>query len=306
MKKFKLITNIFAGLMLVFLVSCQEDDMGLDTILVPTNLAVSTDITDDGSGLVTFTASATNAIAYHFKFSDGSTIVAQNGIYTHQFSDTGLKTYTVGVIAYGAGGVSSSKLVDVEVLVTYEAPPELIKKLVGDGNKKWRIKAEANGHFGLGPVGGSIPAEWFSAGANTKAGVGMYDDRYIFQPDGTFKHIVDNTNDDPEMDASGTVFGRRILIDELGSSGGTVEGDDVLNLPYSDYTGSWSLIAPGGVETISLTGTSFIGYYTGGDHRYEIFNRSGANELMLRTTDGNGQFDWWFIITSEPASGESE
>ena len=302
----KLFKNIGILFLLLGLFSCQEDDMDLDTIMVPTNLAVSTDITDDGSGLVTFTASATNAIAYHYKFSDGSTIVAQNGIYTHQFSDTGLKTYTVNVIAYGAGGVSSSKLVNVEVLVTYEAPAELIEKLVGDGNKKWRIKAEADGHFGLGPVGGSIPTEWFSAGANTKAGSGMYDDRYIFQPDGRFNHIVDNTNDDPEVDPSGTVFGRINLIDELGSSGGTVDGADVLNLPYSDYTGSWSIIAPGGVETINLTGTSFIGYYTGGDHRYDIFNRSVENELVLRTTDGNGEFDWWFIITSEPASGESE
>jgi hypothetical protein len=304
----KLFKNIGILFLLLGMVSCQEDDLGLDTIMVPSNLNVSTSITDDGSGLVTFTTTASNAITYHYNFNDGSTIVSPSGVYTHQFSDTGLNTYTVNVVAYGAGGTSSSILVDVEVLVTYEPPQELIEKLVGDGNKKWRIKAEVDGHFGLGPVGGTIPAEWFSAPANSKAGVGMYDDRYIFKSDGSFTHIVDNTNDDPNLDPSGTVFGRINLIDELGSSGGSVDGADVLNLPYNDYNASWSIIAPGGVETINLTGIGFIGYYTGGDHRYEIYNRSGANDLVLRTTDGNGEFDWWFIITSTPvgAAGEEE
>ena len=80
--------------------------------------------------------------------------------------------------------------------------------------------------------------------------------RFIFNIDGTFTHITNNTNDDPTTDVSGTVFGRDGLIDEIGT-GGTVNGADVENLPYDDYTSSYSLIAPGGVETISPLDVNF-------------------------------------------------
>lgn len=309
----KNIKSIIFPLMLVFLfMSCDQDDYELGKITVPTGLNVTTELVGataempfgDGSGTVTFKANANGAMTYKYIFSNGSTGVSTDGVYTHQFSETGVTTNNVSVIAYGAGGVSSSTTVAVDVLVTYSPPQELIDKLVGDGAKEWRIKAEVPGHFGLGPVGGSVPVEWYSAGANEKATAGMYDDRYIFDEGGTFTHITNNTNDDPTVDPTGTVFGRINLIDQLGASGGEVNGADVLNLPYSDYSVNWSISAPGGNETINLTGIGFIGYYTGGNHRYEIFDRSVPNELILRTTDGNNEFDWWFVLTAD--SGDEE
>ena len=293
------------ALSLVFASACSNDDYDIGEITAPANLQVETDIigqTDempegDGSGQVTFNASAESAMTYKYVFENGSSITSSSGVYTHQFSETGTKTYTVTIIAYGPGGTASSMMVDVEVLVTYEPPADLIDKLVG---KEWRIKAEVPGHFGLGPVGGNIPTEWYAAGANEKVGAGMYDDRYIFQEDRTFLHITNANNDDE----TGTVFGRLNLVDQLGvSCDCEVQGADVLNIPYDDYTANWSISAPGGNETINLTGTAFIGYYIGGDHSYEIFDRTGTNELILRSTDGNGEFDWWFILTSE-AEGE--
>ena len=298
--------NIFLKLTFVIalctgFVSCAEDDYDIGEIDAPTNLQVDATVVGqsgdmpngDGSGQVTFNASAEGAMTYKYVFENGSTATTSSGAYTHQFSETGTKIYTVNIIAYGPGGTATSTIVDVEVLVTYEPPKELIDKLVGDGSREWRVKAAVPGHFGLGPVGGTVPAEWYSAGANEKANVGMYDDRYIFNEDGTFTHVT-----------NGTVFGRVGLIDQLGGSGGTVDGADVLNLEYGDYTENWSISAPGGAETINLTGIGFIGYYTGGDHRYQIFDRSIANEMILRTTDGNSEFDWWFVLTTD--SGEEE
>ena len=304
--------NIFFKLLFMItlsagLISCEEDyDIG--EITAPTNLNAQAQVVGqsddapegDGSGMVNFTASAEGAMTYKYIFNDGNTAVTSSEEYTHQFSETG--TYDVSIIAYGPGGTSSSTIVNVQVFVAYEPPQDLIDKLVGDGSKEWRIKAEVPGHFGLGPVGGTIPTEWYAAGANEKVGAGIYDDRYIFNEDRTFTHITNiNTEDD-----SGTIFGRIGLVDELGSSGGEVQGADVLNVPYQDYTGTWSIIAPGGTETIALSGTSFIGYYTGGDHRYEIFDRSVPGELLLKTTDGNNEFDWWFILTSESQDEEEE
>jgi hypothetical protein len=308
MKKFKYILISLLGILLLT-VSCQDDEATVGDLLTPTNLQVTATIVGqdtnnpngDGSGVVNFNASADDTITYRFVYqSNQKTDPAGSATFT--FSSLGLNSYTVTVIAFGTAGNSTSTTITVDVLATYAPPAELLDQLVGDGSRSWRIKSEQQGHFGLGPIGGTVPTEWYGAGPEEKAAVGMYDDRYIFNADGTFTFVTDNTNDDPAVDTSGTVFGRSGLIDELGGSGGTPNGDDIENLPFSDFSEVWALIAPGGVETITLTGNGFIGYYTGGSHTYEIFDRSVPNELILRTTDGNSGFDWWFILTSvEPA-----
>lgn len=299
----KLRTYLMAFLC-IGLFACQEDDQQFGELLAPSNLNINVDIAGadadnpngDGSGVVEISATADNAISYAFIYS-GNKRNAPSGETSFIFSNLGVNTYTVTAVAYGTGGISSSETIEFDVLATYEPPAELLEKLIGDGNKQWRIKFEDPGHFGLGPVDGNIPTEWYGAGVNEKSGVGMYDDRYIFGADGTFTFITNIENGD---DPSGTVFGRVNLIDQLGgTASGTANGADIENYPYEDFQESWQLIAPGGTETISLSGVGFIGYYTGGSHNYRIFDRSVPNELTLSTTDGNGEFEWWFIITSE-------
>ncbi|WP_165388990.1 family 16 glycosylhydrolase [Aquimarina brevivitae] len=307
----------YIGMLLVLILwssSCQDDDISIGEIKAPSNLNVAIDITGadadnpfgDGSGEVTFNAQADDAVSYSYLF-NGTLEAAPSGQKVYNFSRTGTFIYDVTVIANGTGGLSTSTTVQVEVLVLYEPPIELVNLLT---SAPFRIKSEANGHFGLGPVGGEVFGEFFAAPANDKAGVGMYDDRYIFNADGTFTHIVDNTNDDPTEDPSGTVFGRENLINELNGPGsGTQNGADIENYPYSDYIGSWSITAPGGVVTLNLTGIGFIGYYIGGNHSYELFGydpQQASNDLVLRSTDGNNEFDWWFLITpGEPGGNDA-
>ncbi|GAL89064.1 hypothetical protein [Jejuia pallidilutea] len=293
MKNYKhIIQFLFCTLILV---SCQEEDYEFGDIVAPSNINIEVKYIDEGtesaapglgSGLVEFSATADGATAYHFVI-QGQTKLQTSGSVSHNFTNLGNNTYAVTVVAYGTGGASSSETIEIDVLALYEPPADLIEMLHGGTEKTWRIKAESKPHFGLGPVDGGTVAEWFSAEPNDKVGVGMYDDRYIFRADGTFTHI---TNAD--------VFGRVGLIDELGASGGSVDGADVLNLPYNDYTEQYTLTAPSDVETISLSGLGFIGYYAGGDHKYRIFSRN-ATEMVLSTTDGNNEFEWWFVLTSE-------
>src|SRR5690606_24763571 len=106
-----------------------------------------------------------------------------------------------------------------------------------------------------------------------------------------------------------TIFGRDGFIQELNGpcTDCELQGADMLNYPLDDYDATWLITAPGGVETITLPPTAFIGYYTGGNHQYQIIDRSIANELVLATVDGNGEFKWWFTITDlEPDSGSFE
>lgn len=306
MKNIKYITRLVSFLLLIGMSGCQDNNHEFGTIITPSNIQITAEIVGkdatnpngDGSGVVHFTVKADNATSYKFVY-NGNTSVAPSGKKTYNFSKLGVHTYTITVVATGTAGVVSSKAIQVEVLATYSPPADLLQKLYGNGSKTWRIKSEKAGHFGLGPIGGTVPSEWYGAGPDEKASVGMYDDRYIFKNDGTFTHITNSTNDTPTVNTDGTVFGRVKLIDELGTGSGTVNGADVENFVYSDYNETWSLTAPGGVETLNLTGLGFIGYYVGGNHTYQIYDRSVPNELHLRVTDGNNEFDWWFIITSE-------
>ncbi len=315
MKAMKIQRYIQLGLLLLSLVllhSCEENTYEFGDIITPSNINIVAEIigqdatnpNGDGSGVVNFTATADDALSFKFVY-NGSESTKPDGKITYNFSELGVNTYTVSVVAIGTGGVSSSKTIQVDVLALYSAPDDLKQMLYGFDpanpdavtSKTWRIKSEVAGHFGLGPVGGTVFGEWYQASANEKDGVGMYDDRFIFNSDGTFQHVT-----------NGTVFGRGGLIDELssiGGSGGTADNADILNYSLADYTGNWSLIAPGGVETIALSGLGFIGYYIG-NHEYQIFNRQTPNELALRITDANNEFDWWFLITSEEPDPSSQ
>ncbi len=309
MKNFKYILSILVLTTLVF-VGCQDEDQVFGDILAPSNIQISAVIegadannpNGDGSGVVHFTATADDAITFTYVY-NGSRTASPSGMQSYSFANLGVNTYTVTVVAVGTGGASSSASIQVDVLSTYSPPPALLDKLHGGATKTWRIKEESDSHFGLGPPPSNPDfqnffGQWFSAGSGTKAGVGMYNDRYIFNVDGTFTHITDATNDSGGNDPTGDIFGRDPLIyNDLGNSGaGTIDGADVLNFPWDDYNENWFLTAPGGVETLNLTGDGFIGYYTGGDHTYKIFDRSVPGELVLNTIDGNGEFTWWFTI----------
>ncbi|MFT5216335.1 MAG: hypothetical protein ACI83H_001457 [Glaciecola sp.] len=303
MKNIKYILGFFLSMLL--LTSCQEDDLTIGDLITPSNIEISVSYLDDadndgeiddvtvapglGSGLVEFSASAINATAFHFVI-QGATKLQTEGVVEHNFTLLGNTTYDVTVIAFGTGGISTTKTIEVEVLALYEPPAELLTILHNNSQKSWRVAGELPEHFGLGPVGGDRFGEYYPNGSdqtNAKADAGMYDDRYIFHEDGTFEHIT-----------NGDVFGRIGLIEELGGSGGNVVGDDLEAYLYDDYSASYSLTAPGGVETINLSGLAFVGYYIGGDHKYEIVSRS-ANEMVIKSTDGNGQFDWWFRLIPE-------
>jgi hypothetical protein len=304
MKKIKNSYIVIFSILIAFF-GCQENDYNFGEIIAPSNIQITAEIVGadadnpngDGSGVVNFAASADNAVSYKYVF-NGTEVVALSGKTSISFSSIGLNKYTVTVVASGTAGISSSKAVQVDVLSTYAAPTDLKEKLFGFDaadptavkTRSWKIQSAKPGHFGLGPVDGSVPTEWYGAGVGEKDGFGMYDDRFVFSSDGTFIHTT-----------NGTIFGRTpYIVNDLGSNTtGNVNGPEIENYVYNDYTESYTLTAPGGIETISLSGNGFIGYYTGGNQKYQIFDRGVPNEMILRTTDGNAEFDWWFIIILE-------
>lgn len=295
MKKIKIILSFLLVAALAF-TSCQNDDIAIGDLVAPSNLEITVSYIDDGvetaapglgSGEIKVSAKADNATAYQFVI-QGQTKLQKSGSALHTFTILGTNKYAVTVIAFGTGGMSSSKTVEVEVQALYEAPADLLTMLTSNSSRTWKIASNVNKHFGLGSIGGP-EFEYYGAAAGDKANSGMYDDRYTFNVDGTFTHNVG---------PDGFVFGRDPLINELGGSGGVISGADVEKYPFSSYTAQWALTAPAGFETLSLTGIGFIGYYVGGNHSYKIVSRS-ADEMVISTTDGGGEFDWWFRLIPE-------
>jgi len=293
----KIIYTIGFALSMFFLLNgCSVDNSyNFGTITAPSNIKISANIVGldadhpygDGSGKVTFTATSNNAITY--KFIQGNTgAIAPDGIKIYTFGRTGINKYSVTVEAIGTAGVSSSKTIEVEVLVLFTPSANFLSMLTANSSKTWRIKYETTGHFGVGPADSNSPI-WWSAVPNDKTGVGVYDDQFVFSADGTFTHIT-----------NGDTWGKAIpMAQDLGGDKGLTPNSDgeYINYPYADYSETWSLSESGGQESIQLSGVGYLGFYVGGTHKYTILSRSNS-ELSLKTIGADG-LGWFFILVAQ-------
>ena len=299
--KFRYVSYYFFILLFVgCLTGCSGDSDGDDTeqALAPKNLQVTTDITGsdaqnpdgDGSGEVTFKATAENAVRYTIRFGDGGESVMTNGSYTMVFDDPGTNTYEVEIKAYNSANNSIRKTVSVQVLREYEIPEALLTLLTGDSQKEWRIKSEATGHLGVGPKTSLFP-EFYEAQPFEKDYTSMYDDRYILKADMGFTH-----------ETNSFVYGKAVpLRNDLGSIPDAPNDDDeYVSYPLEDYSETWMYSESNGRPRIHLSGDGFFGFYVGGDHVYEILNQT-ENSITLKTVgwDDNG----WFLIMSSDGDG---
>jgi beta-glucanase (GH16 family) len=103
----------------VFLISgCSKED---DTSgLAPSNLIITSDISSDGSGNVSFTAVADNAVSYDFDFGNGEFKQKTSGSASSKYLIGGTNTYNVTVTAYNSTGLSLKKTEQITVSVTGE------------------------------------------------------------------------------------------------------------------------------------------------------------------------------------------
>ena len=288
----KRINFLLIAISLFNFTACEQEDYEFGDILSPTNLTISASIQGadvdnpygDGSGYVTFTAIAADAITYKF-IQDGVEYMVPSGVFSTRFTSTGVHVYSVDVIASGTAGVMSNSSISVEVLYTFEPPADLVDALT---TGSWRVMAEAPAHMGVGPADDMAPdgvASWWNAGPFDKADTAMYDDRMVFSADGTM-----------EYQTAGSIFGKAPPLEEefFGNQGlGDPNSDNEhLYYPVDNFNSNWSVSEADGNLILSFTGNGFAGFYVGGNHSYTILSRS-SNEIYLRTVgfDTNG----WFI-----------
>ncbi len=278
---------------------CEKKEYSLGDIKTPTGLTLTTAIAGvdlanpngNGTGNVTITAAATDAITYKIDFGDGITRVVPSGTLTYKYTNPGTSNYTITVNAIGTAGVTSTISKVVKVFVAFEIPANIIAALTNGTSKVWVTDRDAPGHFGVGPADQFSPI-WYAAGPNSREAC-AYDDEITFTKDvlNRISMTIDNKGTSFSIGAASAFYG----------FGG---GDNC----YAVNTGGTRLLAfmdatsgstPSNSTRVQFTvpGNGIINFGTGGT-TYEILSIS-ATQVSLRNIgiDGNS---WYQKLKVKP------
>lgn len=265
--------------------------------IIPTNLTfnvqvVGTDSSNpngDGSGVVKFSANATNAVNYSFRFGTGESKSSSSGAVEYTYTETGTKTYDVKVLAYSSTNDYISADKKVTVNVKPQPDQDLVNLLSGGSVKTWKINAAFDGHFSNGDDDVKYPG-WWEAYAFSKNNKGFYDDEYTFNSDGTYTH---KTN--------GDVYGKASYLKATFGSTGQSENSDkeIENYTLENYSTNYHTKKENDENILEFSDKGFVGFFVG-KHNYTI-ECSDETNILLRSADTQGTA-WYVWLTSEEVS----
>ena len=310
--------NIFktslAVLSLVFFSACSNDDYDIGDITTPSNLSVTAEVVGqteempngDGSGAVSFTASADNAMTYKFIYGDGFEEVSASGETTHSFNENGVNDYTVTVVASGTGGASSNMTTTVTVFSDFN-DPETKELLTGGSSKTWYVAASQPAHLGVGPSSGEgfTAPGYYAAAPFEKAGAEVsscfYTDELTFSLDEN-GNIVYNYNN------NGLTF---VNVAYTGDFGGDGSEDQCLDFDRTgEFTASLSPATSGVPEdastgtVINISGGGTMSYYVGSSS-YEVLEITPTT-MHVRVIPGNDPALAWYLKFTTSQGEEEE
>ncbi|TXF86265.1 family 16 glycosylhydrolase [Neolewinella aurantiaca] len=317
MKHFFLLTALA-----LFCFACEQEDYAFGDITAPQNLSVEATITGqtddapfgDGSGQVVFTAVADNAITYRYVFSDGSEEIAPSGRLTKRFSQVGVNTYGVTIVASGTAGVSTTLTTEVTVQSSF-SDPEVVDFLTGEGSKTWYWAADEPGHLGVGQNDDNSElnfyANYYQAAPFEKDGgpesACLYQDELIFTREGDALFFQLNN------------FGQTYFNTAYQGVAGGSQGFDFCYDFDVDATPqlvqlapSESVVVDNGVPgqtrgtNLVFTQGGFMSYYIGAT-TYEIISVTDSR-LVVRAEQGdNPGLAWYHIFSStKPTEGSDD
>lgn len=297
---------------LVFALSCQEDDKVFGDISAPTNLQIQAVIQGqdalnpygDGSGIVTFTSTANNAISYKYIFSDGTSQNSPNGVFEKRFTQTGINIYTVTVLASGKGGLISNATIDVEVKSDF-TDDEAVQFLTGGTHKNWYWSASEPGHLGVGPNNSDATqnyyphyyqaAPWEKAGSPESSC--LYENVLKFSLDaGQLKYELDNGGSTFFNAAFNSVTGATSPSD--GCYAYNTSGLKTVTLSPSE-----SVVVANNVPNqtrgtmLNFSDNGFMGYYIG-QSSYEIISITENRMVVRAVMGGNPALAWYHTFTT--------
>lgn len=309
----KIFINIFSIVTLLILVNCQNDNFSFGSLDAPTNLNVAVEIVGktaalpngDGSGKVKFTSTAENAISYKYVFSDGTSINSPSGILENSFATPGVNTYTVTVIASGAGGIATNTTLEVTVFSDFK-DEQAVQFLTNGSSKKWYWAQTEAGHLGVGPnVAWADPtfgtqnyySSFYGAAANEKSNTCLYNSVMTFSLQGqAIKFALDNKG---QTFYNGAVRGGGDdACYDLNTTGlKTV----TLSKSESFVTKNPDAATQTRGTMINISDGGFMGYFLG-TSSYEILSITN-NRMVVRVIQSGNPFLAWYHIFTTTAPG---
>jgi hypothetical protein len=309
MRTLKAYISVISIGLLLSLAGCQKD-YKMGDLVTPTNVNLSYEIVGadaqnpngDGSGLVNFTATASNAITFNYDFGDGKGVqVAPDGKIANVFSKNGVNPYNVTVYAVGTGGISSSFTERIEVFSSF-SDDEAREFLTGGSSKTWYWAADQPGHLGLGPNdqvyenGEHTFNAWYGAAPFEKSESSLYECEFVFTLDGDdikFEHL----------NPTGEAFIQGIYSEGLGlGPEGSYPWDigGVKNVSFGPASSIATIDGGYRGTSMNISDDGFMGFYAGSSD-YEIIEIT-ENVLRVRLVQANEPlFAWYHIfVTVKP------
>jgi len=309
MKKFSRYIFLVIASSLILFYGCKEDDYKLDDLIAPSNVNLTYEIVGadaenpygDGSGKVTFTVTANNAITFNFDFGDGSDIESvPSGQFTKQFAITGVNTYNVTAYAVGTGGITSAKASQVEVLSTFE-DPDAMEFLTGGSSKKWYWAYDQSAFVGLGTTAedyGNLEytwASWWQISAFDPDKSCMYDAEFEFTKTGEYSMTFEQL--------AGPAFIPGTYAGKIGVEGDVCHGEDVVpnlygvkNVTFAPSTSLASINGGYRGTSMNFTDGGFMCWWVGAS-QYDIIEIT-ENTLKVRIKEDD-TYAWYHTFTSE-------
>lgn len=280
-----LFVTVLIGVIGLF--SCAPEEYSFGDLITPTELSLNTTVSGqdattpggDGSGKVTISTSAKNAITYKIDFGDGTIKMVPSGSIEYKYSTPGYGEYTITVTAVGTGGVTSVISTNVKVFVSFQIPVNIFNYLTGGSSKVWQTDAGAVGHVGVGQPD-YFWSNYYSAEPNTRNPF-LYDDEITFAAkEGNIEMTVDNKGLSSLIAAATNFYGFS------GPDGGyPLDTEGTKTLAFSDATsGSTSDIST--QIQFTVPGNGIINFGTGGN-TYEILEIT-ENTMTLRNIGSDG------------------
>ena len=277
--------------------SCKDDEPELGPAPTAADAAFTYTESSTSPNILQFKAARTDVVAV-WDFGNGTSAEGPSGIGTYPNKGT----YAVTLTIFTKGGSATRTDSVVIAADDFALLNDPLFRLLSGGldsvnGKTWVLDSANAGHFGVtySSIGdfGYLPND-YSAPANNHGGFGMYDDRYNFSLQGYQFNMITNGN---------------VFIDNLQAGnfpGSTqISGSEDYIAPLANQIGeNWS-ITKGVDTTLTVSGRSFMGFYTG-VKVYKILNLT-ENELYLRYADAsNANLQWYIRLIPEgyvPGSG---
>lgn len=283
--------------------NCTKEKFSFGDIKTPTGLTLNTVIAGvstanpdgDGTGVVTITSTASNAITYNIDFGDGTKQVVPSGKINYKYTNPGTSEYTIVVNAIGTAGEMSTLSKKIKVFVAFDIPTAIVQNLTNGSSKIWVTDRTAFGHFGVDdPTRLSAdPGVWWYAATPDSREACAYDDEITFSKD-VINRISINVNN------KGTSFSTGAASSFYGFSGGdgcyAVNTGGSKQLAFSAATSGYTSANSTQVQ-FRVPGNGIVNFGTGGV-TYEILSLTSTT-MLLRNIGADGN-SWYQKLKLKP------